>query len=127
MSKGRKEECELLELPLLPNKYGTLDRLALEEKVKGESASKKKEKRKSCVWFQMEAGTRRQTRRREGLSTTTLVDTKGKVRLTATGGGLWLDLVRNGGGGGGDGCEWGCGGGSEIGRGGEIGGEGLNH
>ncbi|MED6128556.1 hypothetical protein PIB30_099070, partial [Stylosanthes scabra] len=72
----------------------------LEEKVKGESASKKKEKRKSCVWFQMEAGTRRQTRQREGLSTTTLVDAEGKVRLTATGGGLRLDLVPNGGGGG---------------------------
>ncbi|MED6192230.1 hypothetical protein PIB30_008105 [Stylosanthes scabra] len=50
--------------------------------------------------------TRRRTRRREGLLTTTLVDADGKVRLTASGGGLRLDLVRDGGGG----HEWGCGG-----------------
>ncbi|MED6163509.1 hypothetical protein PIB30_080601 [Stylosanthes scabra] len=73
----------------------------------------------------MEARTRRRTRRREGLSTMTLVDAEGKVRLTASGGGLLLDLVWNDGGEGGGGCEWGCGGGPEIGRGGEIGGEGT--
>ncbi|MED6108312.1 hypothetical protein PIB30_022591 [Stylosanthes scabra] len=62
-------------------------------------------------------GMRRRTRRREGLSTTTLMDAEGKVRLTAPCGGLRLHLVWKGGGGGGGGCECGCGGGPEIERG----------